>query len=179
MSQSWLLETDRLRLEPFSQQHVSDRYVAWLNDPDVVRFSEQRHRRHSRESAAEYLRSFDGTPNLFWAIVAKDSPLGHIGNINAYVDLHNRVADIGVLIGEKAVWGRGYGGEAWKAVCRFLLDRAGMRKVTGGTLAANVGMIAIMRGAGMSPDGVRVRHALVEGKGVDLMHMSLFRDDTA
>lgn len=155
---------------------MTDRYVGWLNDPEVVRFSEQRHRRHSRASAEAYMRSFEGTPHYFWAILTKDQSM-HVGNINAYVDAANGVADIGVLIGEKAVWGRGYGGEAWTAVCRFLLEEEGMRKVTGGTLSANAGMLAIMRRAGMLPDGVRLRHAVVDGQAVDMVHMALFRDD--
>lgn len=158
---------------------MSDRYIGWLNDPEVVRFSEQRHRRHSRASAEAYLRSFEGTQHHFWAILQKGPELLHVGNINAYVDPPNGVADIGVLIGDKGVWGRGYGSEAWMAVCRFLLDERGLRKVTGGTLSSNIGMLAIMRRAGMSPDGVRLRHVVVDGEPVDMVHMALFRDDKA
>lgn len=175
MAHSRPLDTPRLTLEPFAERHLSDRYVGWLNDPEVVRFSEQRHRTHSRESAAAYLRSFEGTPHYFWAVLTRDAQPVHIGNINAYVDPVNGVADIGVLIGDKTVWGCGYGGEAWIAICRFLLD-SGLRKVTGGTLASNLGMMAIMRRAGMSPDGVRRRHAVVDGEPVDMVHMALFRD---
>src|SRR5437762_2899726 len=128
MAISRTLESTRLRIEPFSNANLTDRYVAWLNDPEVVRFSQQRHRTHTTETCRAYLASFDRTPHYFWAILSRDSTLGHIGNINAYVDLHNKTADVGIIIGERAVWGRGYGGEAWQAVCRFLLDEGGIRK---------------------------------------------------
>lgn len=82
MPPSPVLRTSRLRLEPFAEPHLTERYVGWLNDPDVVRFSEQRHRRHTLASCEAYWRSFEGTPNHFWAIVADDASLGHIGNIN-------------------------------------------------------------------------------------------------
>jgi RimJ/RimL family protein N-acetyltransferase len=171
------IETARLRLEPFAARHLTRRYVAWLNDPEVVRFSEQRHRRHTIESAAEYVRSFDGSASRLWAIEVPGRGEPHIGNISAAVDAANGVADVGVLIGERSAWGQGYGSEAWTAVCRFLLQQAGVRKVTGGTVSLNLGMLAIMRRAGMQPDGVRARHLVVDGREADVVHMALFRND--
>jgi RimJ/RimL family protein N-acetyltransferase len=176
---SRILEAKRLRLEPFSEEFLTARYVGWLNDPEVVRFSERRHQTHSVESAREYLRSFDGTPHYFWAIIAahEAAHLGHIGNISAHVDLRNSLADVSILIGERGVWGRGFGFDAWMAACRFLLDGLGLRKVTAGTLATNTGMLEIMKRAGMQDDGRRLRHYLVEGREVDVVHMALFRQE--
>lgn len=174
MATSRVLETPRLRMEPFSASHLTDRYVGWLNDPDVVRFSEQRHRTHTMESCRAYLASFAGTPHYFWAVVARDVALGHVGNVNAYVDPNNRVADVGILIGERNVWGCGYGSEAWQAVCGFLLDELELRKVTAGTLATNAGMLGIMRRIGMREDGRRVKHAVVDGQEIDVIYMALF-----
>lgn len=168
------LETARLRIVPFSEAHLTPRYVAWLNDREVVRYSEQRHRHHTIESCRDYWLSFVGTPHHFWAIVVRGDQLDHIGNINAYVDEKNRLADVGILIGEKAAWGKGYGLEAWKAVCGYLLSEKRMRKVTAGTMAANNGMLRIMERSGMIPDGRRLRHYLFEGEETDIVHMALF-----
>src|SRR6059058_2556121 len=120
------LETDRLTIVPFGAEHLTERYVGWLNDPEVVRYSEQRHRSHTLESCRAYAASFRDGPNHLWAIVARDPTLGHVGNINAYVDVPNGVADVGILVGERGVWGRGYGLEAWRAVSDWLLG-AGIR----------------------------------------------------
>jgi RimJ/RimL family protein N-acetyltransferase len=108
------------------------------------------------------------------AIVAKDPALGHVGNINAYVDVPNRVADVGILVGEKAVWGKGYGSEAWIGFTQFLLREQGLRKVTAGTLASNHGMLGIMRRAGMEIEAIRKRQALVEGQEVDVVYAAAF-----
>ena len=32
--------TPRLRIEPFSASHLTERYVGWLNDAETMRFSE-------------------------------------------------------------------------------------------------------------------------------------------
>jgi len=171
-----MIETTRLKIVPFSEEHLTQRYVGWLNDPEVVRYSEQRYRVHTLESCEEYMRSFDHTPNFFWALIARDVDLGHIGNINAYVDVSNNVADVGILIGEKQAWKRGFGLEAWTAVCDYLLHVANLRKITAGTLAVNSGMLQIMRRAGMIEDGRRIGHCLYEGREVDVIHMALFRN---
>jgi len=166
--------SDRLQVVPFGERHLTPSYVSWLNDADVVKFSEQRFHRHTLKSCREYWVSFAGTPNHFWAVELRHDGNTHIGNINAYVDPVHRVADVGIMIGDKSCWGQGYGSEAWTAVIRWLFNRAGMRKVTAGTLACNAGMLAVMEQAGMVEDGRRVRHLMVDGLEMDVVHKALF-----
>lgn len=52
-------------LRPFAMLDIDDKYVDWLNDPNVVRFSNQRFLRHDRKSCLRYLASFEGTSNFF------------------------------------------------------------------------------------------------------------------
>lgn len=174
MTESLIIQTPRLRIIPFSEKNLTPRYIAWLNDPEVVRYSEQRHRNHTLESCSRYLQSFADTPHYFWAITAIDPSTGHIGNINAHIDKMNSVADVGILIGERTVWGKGYGLEAWVAVSNYLLCDVGIRKITAGTIAANKGMMRIMEKAGMVADGRRIRQCMVDGCEVDIIHTALF-----
>jgi ribosomal-protein-alanine N-acetyltransferase len=176
MAESPIITTPRLRIVPFSEEHLTTRYVNWLNDPEVVRYSEQRHHQHTPESCRQYWKSFIASPHYFWAIIVTNGDLGHIGNMNAYVDLRNSVCDLGILIGQKAAWNRGYGFEAWVAVCGYLLRNVGMRKVAAGCLSVNEGMLSIMKRAGMVEDGRRLRHYLCEGREVDVVHAALFKE---
>ncbi len=166
------IRTARLAIAPVTEEHLTPRYVGWLNDPEVVRYSEQRFKTHTLDSCRAYLESFAGTDNLFLALIADSE--GHIGNMTAYVDRYG-VVDVGILVGERAVWGRGYGSEAWQSVCGALID-GGARKVTAGTLSVNQGMLAIMERAGMVPDGRRVRQCLIDGREVDVIYAALFPD---
>ena len=171
-----MIETERLLIVPFSERYLTPRYVGWLNDPEVVRYSDQRYKSHTLESCREYWGSFTGTPHYFWAIVARDCELGHIGTLTAYVDPPHSVADLAILIGDPAVWGEGCGSEAWSATCSYLLGSGGMRKVTAGTLAQNKGMLGIMRRTGMVEDGVRIRQYLFEGQETDMVCAAIFRE---
>ena len=177
MAKSKLIKTGRLIIEPFSEKYLTERYISWLNDPEIVKYSEQRHKKHTFESCQQYMKSFNGTLHYFWAIISRDKQLGHIGNINAYVDPINLIADIGILIGERSVWGLGYGYESWIAVCGYLFEKVGLRKITAGTLSVNSRMLSLMNKAGMVKDGKRNRHYLFEGAEVDLIYMALFKND--
>lgn len=170
------LETKRLQLVPFSKRHLVERHVSWLNDPDVVRYSEQRHKHHTIESCRQFWHSFEGTPHYYWAV--EETKTGrHIGNIDAHIDQPNKVADVAIIIGEKEIWGKGYGSEAWVSVIEYLLHTVKMRKITAGTMATNRGMLGIMRKAGMVEEGRRHKNHLQDGNEVDLILVARFTDD--
>jgi RimJ/RimL family protein N-acetyltransferase len=177
MARSGTIRTARLVIEPFSKKHLTKEYVSWLNNPKVARFSEQRFRKHTLLSCRDYWHSYQKTPHYFWAITVADSPLGHIGNINAYVDKQNKVADIGILIGKTSAWGKGYGKEAWLGICNYLFKKAKMRKITAGTLAENKTMLAVMQRSGMKVEGRRIRQNLWNGKEVDIIYTAIFKED--
>ncbi|MCP4668351.1 MAG: GNAT family N-acetyltransferase [Deltaproteobacteria bacterium] len=179
LSESLEICTKRLLIIPFSERHLTPRYVEWLNDPEIVRFSEQRHKKHTIESCHRYMKSFEGTPNYFFAIEEIETGIGHIGNINAYVDKNNSLADIGILLGEKQAQSKGYGLEAWLGVCDFLFHEVGIRKITAGTISLNTPMLKLMRRAEMIDDGVRREHYIFKDKLVDVIHMALFREQFA
>ena len=176
MTTSEDIRTQRLLITPFQEKHLTSRYVGWLNDPGLMRYSEQRHKTHTLESCREYSQSFRNSPHFFWAIEEIEEGLGHIGNINAYIDENNSIADIGILIGEKGLQKKGYGFEAWMGVCNYFLLRPEIRKLTAGTLARNIPMLEIMRRSGMVEDGTRKRHFLCDCDEVDIVYMALFKN---
>jgi [ribosomal protein S5]-alanine N-acetyltransferase len=168
------ITTPRLQLVPFAAACICPEYLGWLNDPVVTRFSNQRFRRHTVDSAREYLDSFRGTSNRFIAIrVGADGRM--IGTMTVYLAAQHGTADLGLLIGDRAVWGRGYGLEAWSGLMSQLLGE-GLRKITAGTVRPNVGMQRIMERSGMRLEAVRARQELVEGEEVDVLYYARFRD---
>jgi len=173
------IETARLKIVLFEERHLTERYVSWLNDSETMRFSEQRHVKHTLASCREYWQSFKGTKNYFWAIEKLDLQHTHIGNMNAYLDERHNIADVGLLIGERSSWGKGLGTEAFGAACTFLFSAHSLRKITAGTVSANKGMLNIMWRSGMVEDGRRVRHFVYDNVETDLVFGALFRESWA
>jgi ribosomal-protein-alanine N-acetyltransferase len=158
------ISTARMILRPLRKP--TSRNLGWLRDPEVVRFSEQRHREHMLSSQLRYIDSFGGRSYL-WAIVLAENG-EHIGNISAVHDEPNNVSDVGILIGETSAWGKGYGGEAWKAICDWLLnrDRGNIRKLEAGCMRDNVAMLKIIRDSRFVEEGERKNHFLLNGAPV-------------
>ena len=161
-----------ITLHPFSEAFISAAYIGWLNDAKLMRFSRQRLYTHTRESCLEFLRSFESSPNYFWAIVAGE--LGHIGNITANVDTVNKLADLTIMVGDPRARDTGLALAAWKTAMDYLLVDGKLRKVTAGTAASNVPMLKIMQRSGMEPDGCRRRHLLIEDEEVDCIMYARF-----
>lgn len=156
------ISTARLVLRPLTSP--SSRNIGWLRNPDVVRYSEQRHREHTLSSQLRYITSFVGKSKL-WGIYLKEGGQ-HIGNMSAMHDAANDVADVGIMIGETELWGRGYAEEAWKAACGFLLGGGGIRKLEAGCARSNAAMLKIIQGNGFKQEGELVGHFLIDGAPV-------------
>jgi len=169
------IESKRLTLVPLTEERITPKYVAWLNDKELMQYSEQRHKSHSMVSCLTYLHSFKQTPNLFYAIVAHDVDLGHVGNIIVYRDLPNAVAELSILIGEKCAHGQGFGLEAWQCMIDYLFAD-GVRKITAGTMSKNIAMLRIFEKSGMHIEGRRQQQLLCHGELVDYVLSAIFNE---
>ncbi len=152
-----MIKTKRLVIRPYiPMDEIIYANVRWLNDPEVVRYSEQRHKTHTFESQLEYIKSFN--TNQLLSIFLGDK---FIGTMSVYHDDQNKVADVGIMIGDKSEWGQGFGFEAWQALCDGLLHH-GIRKVEAGCMSTNWPMRSICKKHGMREEGSRWGHYLLD-----------------
>jgi RimJ/RimL family protein N-acetyltransferase len=163
------LKGEVVELRSFAPENLTESYIGWLTDPQLMRFSNQRFRVHNMESCRAYMASFANTDNLFIAIYHEAV---FIGTMTAYRSTAHGTADIGLLIGSGSQ-GKGLGKDAWATLVAHLLA-TGTRKVTGGTLRCNTTMLRIMQSCGMQADGVRVAQELVDGVAQDMLHFAKF-----
>jgi len=170
------LAGDRVYVRPFSAADISGTYLAWLRDPAVVRFSSQRFRIHTLESCQAYLASFTDSTNHFLAICDQKSG-AMLGTMTVYRTVPHGTADIGIMVGERLVWGQGIGAEAFSLVLSALKASGEIRKVTAGTLAANKGMVRLMEKAGMQHEATRWAQELLDGAPVDVVYYATFCHD--
>lgn len=166
------LPTRSLVLRPLTK--ATQRQVDWLRDPEVVEFSEQRHRAHTLSTQLRYIQSLQDGSHI-WAITVADEDR-HIGNLTAAVDQPNQIAELGILIGDKDYWNRGFGSEAWTAASTWLLgkDDGGMRKLEAGCMALNAPMRCLLSRA-WSFEGEKKNHFLCNGQLSGALYYGKFR----
>lgn len=129
------IEGRRLLLRPLLDSDFNDQYLAWLNDPEVNRYSQRRPRPCTPDQMKSYVDYFGKYPErgFVLAIVVKNNNL-HIGNISLE-SIHpvNRCADIAIFIGDKSYWNQNYGGEAIYLVARHAFCEMNLHKLIVGS----------------------------------------------
>lgn len=171
------IEAERLYLREVRPDDVNGRYYAWMNDPEVTRFLESRFHPNSIESLRGYVteRLSDRT-SVFLAIVLKDGDR-HIGNIKiGPINWIHRHADIGLLIGEKDTWGKGFATEAIQAVAAYGFGILNLHKLTAGCYDTNDGSARAFVKAGFAIEGRRTQHFYSDGRYVDMVLLGRVRD---
>ena len=164
---------DKVILRPFVKSDITMEYISWLNDPDVVRYSNQRFVRHTKKTCFKYFNSFKRTNNIL-AIILRRSDLCPIGTITAYQNIQHGTADVGILIGDKSAWGSGYGQNAWNTLIDWLVKRKKIRKVCAGTFENNRAMIKIINRAGMKMEAILKHHEIADGAVLNILLYSKF-----
>lgn len=153
--------------------HILAEIVGWLNNKEVVKYSEQRHKEHNKFSQAAYIHTFKGKDRYWGIYLANDL----IGTISYRIDEDNGIANVGILIGTKEHHGKGYGFEAWRRICDYLFKVWNIRKIEAGCMAANHAMIGICQKYGMVEEGRQEKHFLLDdGLTTDLIHWGKFND---
>ena len=133
-----VLYGDRITLRPPIMQDAQ--YVFyWERDDEVWRYDP--HRPFS-QSLAEFLPIFErnyvrGNGRQFWYIIEDERhvPIGTITYFN--VDYRAGQAEVGLGLGDKTRWGKGYGPEAIRTLVRHLFTLPGLVRVYAETAQAN------------------------------------------
>lgn len=152
-------------------QGIAATMVGWLNDPEITKYSEQRHKKHTIRTQMSYIRKTE----LLWGIYRMDT-MGLIGSISAHYDSPNNVANVGIMIGDKENMGKGFGFEAWKTVCDDLMYFGSVRKIEAGCMAINRPMMSICSKYGMMEEGRQQDHFIYRDFAVDLVHWGKIKD---
>ena len=171
-----MILTSRLVLVPisyfsFPRPEQVETFVGWLNDPEVVKYSEQRHYEHSVDSQESYWTRIQDEPKRYWFIKNKnDGPSDVIGAISADYDEDNLTSNISIMIGDRNYWGKGFGKEAFGAVIEN--EKAiGMEKVEAGMMVTNAPMIRTCLACGMQRDAIVLDHFKVGEERIGMILM--------
>jgi RimJ/RimL family protein N-acetyltransferase len=154
-----------VRLRPYEMADL-DRVCAWVNDPDVTMFLSGAMRYGAtREGEEEWLRGAMTRirpPEITLAIETAEEGR-HVGSIGLHaVNGENRKASLGIMIGDKEYWGRGYGTDAILTLLRFAFDEMNLNRVWLEVHDDNARAIACYKKCGFVEEG-RLRQDRYKG----------------
>jgi [ribosomal protein S5]-alanine N-acetyltransferase len=171
------LLTARLVLRTLSAADATDRYLGWMRDREATRFLESRLVDHDLGSLHDYIASCNDAPaSMLLGICLADAT--HIGNIKlGPIDPYHQHAAIGLLIGERDLWGNGYATEAIAAVTAHAFSEMGLQKLYAGCYASNVGSARAFLKAGWIEEGRNRAHWRSDGGREDNVQLGITRAD--
>ena len=165
-----------IRLVDFDTGHLTTNYVNWLNDPEIVKFSQQRFVEHTIETCRQYFQSKQCVPKTFMAIEVLDNETWiHIGNIGVDLNLNDKTADLSILIGERALQNKGVGTTAWTLGIKHCFREFQIDCITAGTMEPNLAMQRIFKKSNMVIDAVLPGRYLLNGRRVGMVCAHLQR----
>lgn len=176
-------------LFPFGHEELySDEYLKWMNDPQITRTIGRFDYLLpvDRGKLVGYFNSLDRTTSAFLAIyVGQDEGAltttkagkKFIGTLKIYdIDPLAQRAALGIAIGDRSEWGKGYASKAIRIACRYIFEVLGMRKITAGYIAGNTGIERAFAKNGFEVEAVFREHLFFEGQFVDHKFVCLFRN---
>ncbi|MBI1984584.1 MAG: GNAT family N-acetyltransferase [Candidatus Wildermuthbacteria bacterium] len=171
------LEGERVSLRSVRLSDATKEYVSWMNNKEITQYLESRFRKYRAGDLRLYIKKMRSNPLVhFFAIIRKDTQK-HIGNIKlGPIDTYHSVADIGIMIGDKQSWGKGFATEAILLIASFAFEKLKLHKISAGSYANNIGSIKSFLKAGFAEEGRRRAHARFKSSYVDLVLLAKWNE---
>ena len=169
---------ERLFLSPIRVVD-SPRYVDWLNDPEIADnlLVLRPLTLLKEEGMIERMSKADPTESIVVGIWQKE-PQRLIGGLGLHdVSQRHQFAEIGVFIGEKNLWGQGYGPEAMRLLISYAFNTMNLRKITICYFERNTRAGRVYTKIGFKECGRYRAHRFIDGKWWDEVIMELFREN--
>ena len=162
----------RIFLRDVRLSDVNDTYLKWMNDPEVNRYMETRFQVQTLESIKGYVANHQtDLKESFWAIClpSYDRTLTHIGNIKiGPINGIHKNADISLFIGEKDLWGKGFGREAVNLATDYAFKNLNIHRLRAGVYESNKMSMKLFQSCDFLLEGIMKEAAYFEGDYIDV-----------
>jgi RimJ/RimL family protein N-acetyltransferase len=177
-----ILKGELVRLAAVDHEELGKAYSMWNQDSELTRFMDSRSvQLQSAKSMASFFEKNIKDASLaqhYFTIRALDDNrlLGDI-NLDVINNWGSRDSFVGLGIGNRNDWDKGYGTDAMKIILRFAFTEVNLRRVTLTVFEYNPRGIRSYEKAGFQHEG-RLRGALLrDGKRWDMLYMGILCDD--
>lgn len=170
-----------VRLAGVDPEETSKSFAQWNRDSEYMRLlASEPPRLHSPKSIKEWVeKEIEKGPDAnFWFTVRAledDRLLGDVGL--TVINWGSREAFVGIGIGAREFWGKGYGTEAMQLTLRYAFTELNLRRVSLSVFEFNPRAIRSYQKAGFRLEG-RQRQAIQrEGRRWDILYMSILQEE--
>ena len=176
------LHGHNLRLRSAERADIPQ-FLRWVNDPEVVENLEV----YAPMGTVEEETWFDAMkqrPIDEHTLVIEVHPEGHddkwvvIGNTSFFpINQKARSVEIGIMIGEKEYWNKGYGAETMRTMCRYGFEELNLNRIWLRVYDTNARARKAYEKAGFVYEGTLRQAEYKHGRYIDVHVMSVLKSD--
>jgi ribosomal-protein-alanine N-acetyltransferase len=156
---------DLVTLRRIRPSDCTAHYVSWLNDPNVNKFLETRFSTITLAEAAKFIKQQIKSANSHLFAVIDNLSGRHIGNLKiGPINPIHRYCELSYFIGEKSLWGAGYGTAAVRTAIVTAFDQLSVRRLQAGVYESNIQSQKVLEKNGFAQEA-RLRSQLLGPNG--------------
>jgi len=173
-----LFESDRIILRKMTAQDAAV-YHKWRNDIDVMQTTAPLLDVYTIEETEDFVNKtiLGSSSSKCYLIVDKqsDKPIGITSLIK--IDYKNGNAECIIDIGEKEVWGKGYGSEAMKLLLDYGFQEMNLHRIYLRVFSFNSRAIKLYEKLGFKQEGISREAIFRYGAWHDIIHMAILQSE--
>ncbi|MCB8942895.1 MAG: GNAT family N-acetyltransferase [Ardenticatenaceae bacterium] len=175
-SQSAFLKGERVYLRPLCKTDLP-LIQKWSNDPDL-RGRTGMVQPMSQAGVAQWYEKAEADPQRIWFIIVLQEghrPIGEAGLLRMFPAW--RTTDLSIIIGEKDVWGQGYGTETINLLLDYAFGYLNFHRVAIGVVGFNEQALRFYEKVGFKQEGVQRDGYFYNHEFSDFVMMSILEDE--
>lgn len=151
------------------------RFVPWFADMEVTRYLGRRTAVALYQEVDFFKRVGESKTDVFWILEVDGTAIGATG-IHG-IDWPNAHGTTGIVIGERALWGKGVASEAMALRTRYAFRELNLRKLMTEVFVDNVASRKALEKSGYRTVGIHRRHFFAGGTWHDVWLGEVLRED--
>jgi len=170
-----------VRLAAQDADEAGEYYARWAQDESFTRMIESdplvllSTKAHRAKAARDWPE--DDPANIMFVVrTLEDDRLIGFANLD-YIQWSHGDTYIGIGIGEREFWGKGYGRDALNILLRYAFMELNLRRVTLTVFEYNERAIRMYRRAGFHQEGLHRQVLRREGRRWDMLEMGILREE--
>lgn len=168
MRKDKFIDLGEIYLRGLRESDLQGDWYKWFNDKEVTAFQNKGIFPNTFEKQREYFESVNRSRDDVVLAIIHDKDDTHIGNIGLHrIDYIHRHAEVGIVLGEKKHWKKGYATQCLKAVTDYSRNTLNLHRLTAYLMKGNTGSHKAFLSAGFKEEGTMFERFYKNGAYLD------------
>lgn len=176
MGKDKFIDLGEICLRSLTESDLQGNWYKWFNDTEVTKFQNKGVVPNTIEKQRDYYEYLKKSHEDIVLAIIHDKDDIHIGNIGLHkIDYIHRHADVGIVLGERKYWNRGYATKCIEAIKNYSFKTLNLHRLTAHTMKDNKPSYNAFLKAGFKEEGIMSEFFYKNGKYLDMIVVGCVR----